>query len=69
MGLLKRENVRGNNKRSLRKKCRALPAGGLGVSPSFKKPPKIGGYRGLIEAINVIDVGNVSFQPPNLYLS
>ena len=29
-----------------------LPAGGLGVSPSFKKSPKTGGYRGLIIAIS-----------------
>jgi hypothetical protein len=54
MDLLKRENVRGNNKRSLRKKCRVLPAGGLGVSPSFNKPPKIGGDRGLIEIIPAV---------------
>jgi hypothetical protein len=37
-------------KRPLRKRCRILPVGGLGVSPSFlKKSPKIGGYRGLIK--------------------
>jgi len=42
------------SKRPLKKRCRILPAGGLGVSPSFKKSPKIGGYRGLIETINVI---------------
>jgi hypothetical protein len=30
----------------LKKKCRILPAGGLGVSPSFKKSPKIGGLGG-----------------------
>jgi hypothetical protein len=35
--------------RPLKKRCRILPAGGLGVSPSYKKSPKIGGYRGLIE--------------------
>jgi hypothetical protein len=34
--------------RPLKKRFRILPAGGLGVSPSFKKSPKIGGYRGLI---------------------
>jgi hypothetical protein len=38
--------------RPLKKRCRILPAGGLGVSPSFKKSPKIGGYRGLIKAIS-----------------
>ena len=39
--------------RPLKKRCRILPAGGLGVSPSFKKKsPKTGGYRGLIEAIS-----------------
>ena len=31
-----------------------LPAGGLGVSPSFKKSPKVGGYRGLIESISAV---------------
>ena len=30
----------------LKKRCRILPAGGLGVSPSFKKSPKIGGLGG-----------------------
>ena len=34
--------------RPLKKRCRILPAGDLGVSPSFKKSPKTGGYRGLI---------------------
>jgi hypothetical protein len=38
--------------RLLKKRCRILPAGGLGVSPSFKKSPKIGGYRGLIKTIS-----------------
>ena len=33
-----------------------LPAGGLGVSPSSKKSPKIGGYRGLIESISAISI-------------
>jgi hypothetical protein len=41
-------------KRLLKKKCRILPAGGLGVSPSFLKFPKIGGYRGLIESISAV---------------
>jgi hypothetical protein len=40
--------------RPLKKRCRILPAGGLGVSPNFKKSPKIGGYRGLIGNISVI---------------
>jgi len=29
------------------KRCRKLPAGGLGVSPKFQKSPKTGGYKGL----------------------
>jgi hypothetical protein len=37
-------------------RCRILPAGGLGVSPSFKKSPKIGGYRRLIETISAISL-------------
>jgi len=36
----------------LKKRWRMIPAGGLGVSPSFKKSPKIGGYRGLINTIS-----------------
>jgi hypothetical protein len=32
--------------RMLKKRRRILPAGGLGVSPSFKKSPKIGGLGG-----------------------
>ena len=30
--------------------------GGWGMSPRFKKPPKIGGYRGLIESISVVSL-------------
>jgi hypothetical protein len=41
-------------KRPLNKRCWILPAGGLGVSPSCKKSPKIGGYRGLIETISAV---------------
>ena len=33
-------------KRPLKKRRRTLPAGGLGVSPSFKKSSKIGGLGG-----------------------
>jgi hypothetical protein len=40
--------------RPLKKRCRILPARGLGVSPRFKKSPKIGGYRGLIESISAV---------------
>jgi hypothetical protein len=36
--------------RLLEKRCRILPAGGLGVSP------KVGGYRGLIETILAISL-------------
>jgi len=32
--------------RPMKKKCRILPAGDLGVTPSFKKSPKIGGFGG-----------------------
>jgi len=38
-------------------RCRILPDGGLGVSPSYKKSPKIGGYRGLIATIFAISSG------------
>jgi len=40
--------------RPLKKRCRILPARGLGVSPSFKISPKHGGYRGLIESISAV---------------
>ncbi len=33
-----------------------LPAGGLGVSPSFKKSPKIGGFRGLIKTSSAVSL-------------
>ncbi len=42
--------------RLLKKRCRMLPAGGLGVSPSLKKSPKIGGLRGLILTISAISI-------------
>jgi hypothetical protein len=42
--------------RPLKKRCRILPAGGLGVPPSFKKSPKIGGYRGFIEIISAVSL-------------
>jgi hypothetical protein len=29
-------------KRPLKKRCRVIPAGGLGVSPSFKSLPRLG---------------------------
>ena len=37
-----------------KKRCRILPAGGLGVSPSFKKVPEDRGIRGLIETISAV---------------
>jgi len=43
-----------NINETTKKRCRILPIGGLGVSPSFNKSPKIGGYRGLIETISVV---------------
>jgi len=33
-------------KRPLKKRCRILPAGGLGVSPSLKSPPILGDIGG-----------------------
>jgi hypothetical protein len=42
--------------RLLKKRCRILPDGGLGVSPSFKKSPKIGGLGGLIEALSAVSI-------------
>jgi len=41
-------------RRPLKMRCRILPAGGMGVPPSLKKSPKIGGYRGLIESISAV---------------
>ena len=39
----------------MKKKCRILPAGGLGVvSHSLNKSPNLGGFRGLIKTISVI---------------
>jgi hypothetical protein len=42
--------------RLLKKRCRILPAGGLVVSSSFKKSPKIGGSGGLIETISAASI-------------
>jgi hypothetical protein len=47
--------------RPLKKRCRIFPAGGLGVSPSFRKSPKPGGYRGLIKAISAFSY-NISYD-------
>jgi hypothetical protein len=44
------------NKRPLNKRCRILPAEGLGVSPRFKKVPPDCGNRGLTENISAISV-------------
>jgi hypothetical protein len=44
------------SKRLLKKRCRILPAGGLGIPPSIKKTTRIGGYRGLIETISAFSV-------------
>jgi hypothetical protein len=40
----------------LKKRCRILPAGGLGLPPGYKKSPMIGGYRGLIKTILIISL-------------
>jgi hypothetical protein len=40
--------------RQLKKRCRILPARGLGVSPSFNKSPQDWGIRGLIETISAV---------------
>jgi hypothetical protein len=42
--------------RLLKKRCRILPDGGLGVSPSFKNSPKTGGYRGLIKTVSAFSI-------------
>jgi hypothetical protein len=42
--------------RPLKKRCRILPAGGLGVSPSFKKVPQDWGIGELTETISAISV-------------
>ena len=36
-----------DQRRLLKKRCRILPAGGLGVSPSFNKSPKDWGIQGV----------------------
>ncbi len=49
--------------RPLKKRCRILPDGGLGVSPSFKKIPQDWGIRGLIETISAVSsyIGSIVF--------
>jgi hypothetical protein len=41
-----------------RKRCRILPAEGLGVYPQTKKSPKIGGLRGLITVYPALYIGD-----------
>jgi len=48
--------IRLDNWRLLKKRCRILPAGGLGVPPGFKNSPKTGGYRGLIKTISAVSI-------------
>jgi len=45
-GLIETISASSYSKRLLRKRCRILPAGGLGVSPSFKSPPRLGDIGG-----------------------
>jgi hypothetical protein len=45
----------------LKKRCRILPAGCLGVSPRFINSPETGGYRGLIKIISALSP-NWSYQ-------
>jgi hypothetical protein len=40
-----------------KKRCRTLPAEGLGVFPQTEKSPKIGGFRGLNTAFLVLCLG------------
>jgi len=37
--------------RLLKKRCRILPAGGLGVSPSFRNPPRLGDIGGSLRLL------------------
>ncbi|MGB2852868.1 MAG: four helix bundle protein [Dehalococcoidia bacterium] len=39
-------SVGANDMIPLKKRCRMLPAGGLGVSPRFKSPPRLGDLGG-----------------------
>ena len=51
-------------KETAEKEVQYLPAGGLGVSPSYKKSPKIGGYRGFLETISAVskNITNTSMR-------
>jgi hypothetical protein len=42
----------------LKKRCRMLPAGGLGGVPQLEKVPQDWGIRGLIEAIPAVSINN-----------
>jgi len=56
---------RSNKKRPLKKRCRIIPAGGLGVSPSFIKVPQDWGIRGLIKTISVISENMIKEKGDN----
>ena len=51
--------------RPLKKRCRILPAGGLGVTPSFKSPPRLGDIGGssrlLWHSLSVFPNDNIVF--------
>jgi len=49
----------------LKKRCRIIPAGGLGVSPSFIKVPQDWGIRGLIKTISVISENMIKEKGDN----
>jgi hypothetical protein len=60
--------------RPLKKRCRILPAGGLGGVPQLQKSPNTGGYRGLIESISACSLlirfeVNPTYRVPFLWLA
>ena len=55
--------------RLLKKRCPdIIGAGGLGASPSLKKSPKIGGFRGLIKTSSAVSLQlTLSANRENMY--
>ncbi len=54
------------NRRPVKKRCRILPAGGMGVSPTFIEVPQDWGTRGLTETVSAVSIDDCHIQTGEL---
>jgi hypothetical protein len=54
------------NRRPLKKRCRILPAGGMGVSPTIKEVPQDWGIRGLNTNLSAVSIDDCHIQTGEL---